>query len=158
MWTRLEKQINVERTALRRAIETHRPLIDKVRTETPTPIEVSALAALLHSFYPGIENICKRITVELGDSMPEGNMWHALLLDSMTAISARRPAVLSRTLAQRLRLYLDFRHVFRHAYPFDLRWSKMAALVLDCEAVLLALEDEIDRFVISGKQTDRSEK
>ena len=87
VWGKLEKQIQIERAALNRAIETHRPLLDKVGREDPTPIELSALAALLHSFYTGIENLCKRITVELGDSMPQGAMWHVRLKDFLAIVT-----------------------------------------------------------------------
>ena len=47
-------------------------------------IELSALAAMLHSFYNGIENILKRIALELDDPMPGGESWHKELLDCMT--------------------------------------------------------------------------
>lgn len=42
--------------------------------------------------------------------------------------------------------YLQFRHVFRHAYLFHLRWEKMAPLVLHCEQLLADLEAALDLF------------
>jgi len=41
---------------------------------------------------------------------------------------------------------MEFRHVFRHAYIFDLRWDRMKTLVLVCEETLQPVEDELDRF------------
>ncbi len=38
-------------------------------------------------------------------------------------------------LVDRLRPYLAFRHVFRHAYAFDLNWKKMEPLVRELRAV-----------------------
>lgn len=69
------------------------------------------------------------------------------MLDQVADATEDRPAVLSEELKARLRLYLDFRHVFRHAYTFDLRWEKMRELVLDCGATLAALHEEIATFL-----------
>ena len=57
-----------------------------------------------------------------------------------------REQVLSRELGGRLKEYMEFRHVFRHAYTFDLRWDRMKALVLGCEETLQLVEGELDRF------------
>ena len=64
----------------------------------PDDIELSALAAMLHSFYNGIENIFKRVTAELDDRLPGGEFWHRELMDCMTmptgeAIRSPIPAV-----------------------------------------------------------------
>jgi hypothetical protein len=55
--------------------------------------------------------------------------------------------VISEELRIALRGFLDFRHVFRHAYSFELQWSKMAPLVAECEATFRKLEREITGFV-----------
>jgi len=41
---------------------------------------------------------------------------------------------------------MEFRHVFRHAYTFDLRWDRMKTLVLGCEETFQLVEGELDRF------------
>jgi len=43
--------------------------------------------------------------------------------------------------------YMDFRHLFRHAYTFQLRWSKMAPLVLRLENVMRRLEGDVELFL-----------
>ncbi len=150
MWDRLRKQVAVETEQLHYLIEVHRPLLTKCTGTTPNDIELSALATMLHSFYTGIENIFKRVAVELDGTMPRGESWHRELLDAVTRPSAARPAVLSAPLRDRLREYLEFRHVFRQAYSFQLRWDKMAPLVLGCEETLRQLEAELDVFLRSG--------
>lgn len=52
----------------------------------------------------------------------------------------------------RLKDYLDFRHVFRQAYSFEIQWDKMEPLVLNCEQVLLELEAELQTFLQSEGQ------
>jgi hypothetical protein len=73
-------------------------LLTKCRTTAPTKIELSALAALLHSFYTGVENIFKRVAVELDGEPVRGDAWHRVLLLRMNAPAAHRPALLSEEL------------------------------------------------------------
>jgi hypothetical protein len=149
VWDRLRKQVAVECEQLNYLVEVHRPLLVKCATTAPNNIELSALAAMLHSFYTGIENIFKRVAVELDGAPPRGEYWHRELLDAMRHSSAVRPAVISAPLRDRLMEYLEFRHVFRQAYSFQLRWDKMSPLVLGCEETLRQLEAELDVFLRS---------
>ena len=48
---------------------------------------------------------------------------------------------------------MQFRHLFRHAYIFNLRWEMMKTLVVDCEPTLKLLEDELDRFFAAGSRS-----
>jgi hypothetical protein len=146
VWDSLQEQVALERRQLHRLFSVYRPLLEKCAASAPDDIELSALAAMLHSFYNGMENIFKRITLELGDLMPGGESWHKELLDGMTDGTGNRNAVLSPQLRGRLKEYMEFRHVFRHAYTFDLRWDRMKTLVLGCEETLHLVEEQLDRF------------
>lgn len=57
-----------------------------------------------------------------------------------------RPAVISPEPHEKLFHYLNFRHVFRHAYSFELQWKKMAPFVSECDATLNQLQLELGRF------------
>jgi hypothetical protein len=61
---KFRKQQATEREQLRRLLAGMHELLAKCRTTAPTEIELSALAATLHSFYTGVENIFKRLAVE----------------------------------------------------------------------------------------------
>jgi len=147
VWHKLAKQISVEREQLNRLIEIHSRLIARCASKAPNDIELSALAALLHSFYSGVENIFKRVAVELDGEAPRGEAWHRQLLDAMSIPTRIRGAVISESLRDTLSEYLAFRHVFRQAYSFDLRWDKMSALVLNCEPTFRRLEAELEGFL-----------
>jgi len=134
VWDRLRKQIAVELAQLRQLIDTHRPLLEKCAAVEPDAIELSALGAMLHAFYTGVENIFKRIEVELGEELPGNEAWHRRLLRAMTQRGHARPPVVSPALEETLQRYLAFRHVFRQAYTFQLKWARMSQLVLECEA------------------------
>jgi ribonuclease HepT-like protein len=144
---RLRKQIATEREQLNRLIETHRSLLDKCANDAPSEIELSAIASMLHAFYTGIENIFKRVTLQMDGALPGGMSWHRALLDAMSLQNDNRAAVISEALRERLKDYLKFRHVFRHAYSFQLQWEKMSSLTLDCENTLRMLERDLDNFL-----------
>jgi len=143
---KLRKQIAVEQEQIGRLLEEHQVLLHKCATEAPDPIERSALAAMLHSFYTGIENVFRRIAIECDGYSPDGDTWHRDLLDAMAQPTERRPAVISQDLHEALRAYLGFRHMFRYAYSINLRWGKMADLVLGVEAVWHQADSELQTF------------
>jgi hypothetical protein len=146
VWPDTHELVDVELVQLRRLMDTGRPLLDKVRASEPDQTELMALAAVLHSFYGGAENIFKRVALEIDRSVPSGMSSHSGLLDQMTRPTNLRPAVISEDLHERLDAYLDFRHMFRHAYAFDLKWRKMRDLVLHLEETLDRLDAELEAF------------
>ena len=94
-----------------------------------------------------MENIFKRVAVELDGDPVRGDAWHRELLLRMKTPTARRPALLSEDLHDTLNEYLRFRHVFRNAYSFDLDWRKMSPLVLRLKETLQKLESALDDFL-----------
>ena len=66
----------------------------------------------------------------------------------MAEATTAHPAIISESLRDHLRGYLTFRHVFRHAYSFELRWSKMAPLALEVDETLRRLEEDLDHFTL----------
>ena len=87
-WDKFRKQQATEREQLQRLLSGIHELLIKCRTTAPTEIELSALAALLHSFYTGVENIFKRVTVELDGDPLRGDSWHRELLLRMKSPAA----------------------------------------------------------------------
>jgi hypothetical protein len=147
VWRRLRKQIGVERALLRQLLDDHRSLLAKCVAEQPNRVEISALAAVLHGFYTGVENTFKRVAIEADDDLPSGNRWHKALLERMSQPGPGRLAVISVALAEILSEYLAFRHFFRSAYPFALQWERMGRLVRECEQTFQRLERELDAFL-----------
>jgi hypothetical protein len=144
---KLKKQIDVELAQLDGLMKRHPQLLTKGAQDVLTLVEIDAVAALLHSFYTGVENLLKRISVTIDGGPPTGEVWHARLLDSMTHPTTARGPVISAELRTALRRFLDFRHVFRHAYSFELQWSKMAPLVAECRVTFERFEQEVTRFL-----------
>jgi hypothetical protein len=146
-WDKFRKQQATEREQLQRLLSGIQTLLSKCRKSAPNEIELSALAATLHSFYTGVENIFKRVSVELDGETLRGDNWHRELLLRMKAPTLRRPALMPEALHDELLEYLRFRHVFRTAYSFDLDWRKMSHLVLKLEETFKQLESALDAFM-----------
>jgi hypothetical protein len=146
-WDKFRRQQAAEREQLQRLLSGVHALFTQCRTVAPTEIELSALAATLHSFYTGVENIFKRVAVELDGEPVRGEAWHRELLLRMKTPTAHRPALLTAELHDTLNEYLRFRHVFRNAYSFDLDWQKMSPLVLRLEETFQMLEKALDEFL-----------
>ena len=82
------------------------------------------MASVLHDFYSGVERVFERIAVELDGELPRGGDWQSQLLNRMEEeVEGVRPRVLTSDLAERLRPFLRFRHLFRNIYGGQLRWG-----------------------------------
>jgi hypothetical protein len=106
--------------------------IEKVLAELPASkdlpflsvLELAGTAALLHSFYNGLENILKQILRDRGATLPQGASWHKELIEE-----ALKKNILPADLKANIGLYLAFRHYFSHAYALDLYADRMEPLV-----------------------------
>jgi hypothetical protein len=96
----------------------------------PTLLEQGGVALNLHAFYNGVENILRRVALELGEGLPGGDDWHARLLRNMTLdIPGLRPPLIGTETRNALEELLRFRHVVRHAYGHDLDWIRVEDLL-----------------------------
>lgn len=150
VWRETRQKTELELALLRRLLQAHSELLSRANGEELDGAELLASAAIVHSLYNGVENIFKRIALEIDGALPNGQKWHSDLLLQMEKEKDIRPAVISTDLRLRLGEYMDFRHVFRHAYSFDLQWAKMHGLVVNCEDTLQRLTAELEVFFGGG--------
>jgi hypothetical protein len=91
---------------------------------------LGAAALDLHSLYAGLERLFELVAAELDGSQPAGPSWHRDLLAQMSlTVTGVRPAVISAETRSALLDYLEFRHVVRNVYTFDLRPARVSELV-----------------------------
>ncbi len=93
-------------------------------------LELAGVAALLHGFYNGVENVLKQILREKGAGIPTGESWHRDLI----ALAASQ-GILTEKTAKGIRPYLAFRHFFSHAYAVDLVPDRIEPLVKEAPAL-----------------------
>ena len=108
---------------------------------------IRARGSMLHDFYNCVERVFLRIARELNGGAPRGEQWHQLISDMALEIVGVRPAVVDRRLAETLREYLRFRHVFRNVYGGVLDAERMASLEDRLPATLTAFRHDIKAFV-----------
>lgn len=106
---------------------------------TLSRLELAGVAALLHNFYNGIENVLKQVFQAKALPIPQGESWHRDLL-----IAAIEKGILSNRLLDDLKRYLAFRHFFGHGYALDLSPERMASLVGDAMSVFTKFKGEIE--------------
>jgi hypothetical protein len=128
-------------------IEAEYEAIEKILSSFPpseklsqiNELELAGVAALLHNFYNGIENIIKQIFQSRSINIPQGTSWHQELL-----LVATESQIISQSLVDDLKRFLAFRHFFSHAYALDLYPQRMEPLVADAAIIFKKLKKEIE--------------
>jgi len=109
---------------------------------TLTQLEIAGVAALLHNFYNGIENIVKQVFQEKSFPIPQGESWHRDLL-----LTAAAKNIISDLLLNNLKPYLAFRHYFSHAYALELFPERMEPLAKGAVALFNEFKQQIDKLI-----------
>ena len=95
-------------------------------------IAVESLSYQLHNLYCAFEDLFKAIAVSFENNIDHKARYHAELLKRMTyTIEGVRPALLSQESFLLLDNLRSFRHLFRHAYSYDLDERKVRIVLED---------------------------
>jgi len=117
------------------------------KQQEPDSVEALALAALVHSFYNGLENIFQIITKRVDSYTPKPPAWHTDLLIKMGEATEKRNAVLHETTLLDLHEYLGFRHFFRHSYTNKIEWGKLKPLIDNIHHTWSNVKNDLYNFV-----------
>lgn len=109
-----------------------------------------ARASILHDFYNACERIFKWIAKDINGDFNPLSQWHRELLFKMTIdIKGRRPRVISDELAADLNEFLQFRHLFRNIYGFELKSDLLKRLEEKFPLIAKRFIKEINSFLKS---------
>jgi len=134
----LQARIKVEIYNISLALEeinSHKDKKDK------TNIELAGIAAFLHNFYTGIENILKQILLEKEVTIVKSDFWHKALLD--ICVENR---IISSELKNSLSDYLAFRHFFVHSYGFMLDENRLLSLANNASEIFTTFKENIKKY------------
>jgi len=117
-------------------------LPSKIKLPYLTTLELAGVAALIHNFYNGIENILKQILISKNIELPDGKSWHRDIIDTAVKLN-----IISEECKLDISQYLAFRHFFSHAYALDLYYEKMEPLVEKMQDAFTLLKKDISKYL-----------
>lgn len=123
-----KEKIKLEISKIDSLVEKSSVLLAKCKSQEPDFIELNAIGSILHSYYSGIESIFNLIYKSSYGKTLSGNMWHSDLFTDMFSKTDKHDPILPQELFSPLKEYLGFRHVFRHAYGYELDWNRLKPL------------------------------
>jgi serine phosphatase RsbU (regulator of sigma subunit) len=132
-----------QRTALASVIAADLTALDQLQRElnelqkslavsTPTFRDLAAAGYVLHNVYNALENTFEQISRTFENHINDRTQWHRELLSKICLkIPGIRPAVIAVDARHVLGDLLGFRHVFRHAYDYNLNADRIRLLIRD---------------------------
>jgi hypothetical protein len=94
-----------------------------------------------------MENIFRRIALDVDLRIPDGSMWHKELLVQMVEPRAERQPVISQETFELLQELLEFRHVFNNIYGEELVYEKTEENAKQISELFNSLSEELDAFI-----------
>lgn len=145
----LIQRISDERNKIEETIVKIAERLEKIRT---APVEYreeieTTIAKNLVDCYRGIENIFRRIALDVDLRMPDGSRWHKELLVQMAAPQDERQPVISQETFELLQELLEFRHVFNNIYGEELVYERTERNAKQISKLFNILSEELEIFI-----------
>ncbi|MDE0085779.1 MAG: hypothetical protein OXU23_08730 [Candidatus Poribacteria bacterium] len=152
----LIQRISDERNKIEKTIVKIAERLEKIKT---APVEYreeikTTIAKNLVDCYRGIENIFRRIALDVDLRMPDGSRWHKELLVQMAAPQDERQPVISQETFELLQELLEFRHVFNNIYGEELVYERTERNAKQISELFNTLSEELDTFVAYLKKQE----
>ncbi|MCG9132223.1 hypothetical protein J5I95_11125 [Candidatus Poribacteria bacterium] len=145
----LIQRISDEREKIEGTLKKIEERLEKIKTapaEYREEIETT-IAKNLVDCYRGIENIFRRIALDVDLRMPDGSRWHKELLTQMAAPQAERQPVISQETFETLTELLEFRHVFNNIYGEELVYEQTERNAKQVGELFNSLSKELETFI-----------
>ena len=145
----LIQRISDERNKIQETIGKIAERLEKIKT---APVEYreeveTTIAKNLVDCYRGMENIFRRIALDVDLRIPDGSMWHKELLAQMAEPRSERQPVISQETFECLQELLEFRHVFNNIYGEELVYEKTEKNAKQIDELFSNLSKELNAFI-----------
>ncbi len=130
--------------------------LEKIKTapaEYREEIETT-IAKNLVDCYRGIENIFRRIALDVDLRMPDGSRWHKELLTQMAEPQVERQPVISKETFEILEELLEFRHVFNNIYGEELVYKQTERNAKQIDKLFNSVSKELKAFIAHLKKEE----
>jgi hypothetical protein len=145
---RLCTYVTAEKEQLDAIVDLIKAFIPKKRKSA---VELCGLGGLLHNFYSGVENILKQILEYEKINILKSESWHKDVL----ACSVKR-GIIAHAVADKLLLYLSFRHFYVHGYGHMLNEQKLLSLARPLQGVYRNFFKDIRTYTASLLMCEKS--
>ncbi len=143
------ERIGAERDKIETTIAKIDDRLQKIKTapdEYKEEIETT-IAKNLVDCYQGMENIFRRIALDVDLHLPDGSMWHKELLSQMVERHDERPSVITQETYLRIQELLEFRHVFNNIYGEELVYERTEKIGKEIGGLFQNFYKELDLFI-----------
>lgn len=121
--------------------------LDQANRQPADESVLDSLAYKLHNLYSAYEDMFKIVTKFFENQIQEKSAFHIGLLKRMLMeIKGLRPALLSMESFKYLDELRGFRHVFRHAYAYELDPDRIIRVGRDALAVRALFKRDLEEF------------
>ena len=141
--------ISDERSKIEQTVGKIAERLEKIKTvpnEYREEIETT-IAKNLVDCYRSVENIFKRIALDVDLRIPDGSRWHKELLAQMAEPQEERQPVISQETFELLQEYLEFRHVFNNIYGEELIYEKTEKNAKQVDELFNRFSEELEIFI-----------
>ena len=152
----LIRRISDERNKIEETIGKIAERLEKIKTapaEYREEIETTITKNLVDC-YRGMENIFRRVALDVDLRMPDGSRWHKELLTQMTEPQTERQPVISQETFQVLEELLEFRHVFNNIYGEELVYEQTERNAKQVGELFNRLSKELNTFIAYLKKQE----
>ena len=156
----LIQRISDERSKIEGTVKKIEERLKKIKT---APVEYreeieTTIAKNLVDCYRGMENVFRRIALDVDLRMPDGSRWHKELLTQMAEPQAeQRPSVISQATFETLEELLAFRHIFNNIYGEELVYEQTERNANQISQLFDRLSKELDVFIAWLKRQEADE-
>lgn len=121
---------------------------DRKKGAKRSKVKLESLGYKLHNLYCAFEDLFKTVARHFENQVEDIAKYHKELLKRMAIhIEGVRPALLSEETLRVLDELRAFRHFFRHAYAYELKYEKVKPVIESTDKIRVLYKGEIERFL-----------